>query len=106
MPSTDELEAQSLGQIDADLAQLAAHVDRWIQDRFLESATSTGLTHEDIAGLVTWLRQWHTQFDSYQEAAATLDAAGRPAVKERLVAVHTQIDASISSFVAMAAELT
>jgi hypothetical protein len=105
MASDAELQASQLAQIEADLAELAAHVDRWINDRFLSSDSAAHLSIEDVAGLVAWLRQWHTHFDSYGDTAAALRDAGLPAVTDRLALVRTEIDTSIATFTKMAAAL-
>ncbi len=105
MPSEDELEATELAQIETDLTELATHVKTWIQDRFLASESAEGLNIVDIAGLVTWLRQWQTHFDSYADTASSLVDAGRPAMEARLAQIRTEIDASIANFTDMAAAL-
>jgi D-Tyr-tRNAtyr deacylase len=101
MPSEDELEATGLAQVEADLGQIVAHVTTWISDRFLAQAAPERLNLEDVAGLILWLQQWHLHFESYQGTASSLEAAGRPAMRERLAAIDAQIDASIASFTEM-----
>lgn len=49
MAADSELEAIQLAQIEADLAELAAHVDSWINDRFLSSDSAAHLSIEDVA---------------------------------------------------------
>ena len=105
MPSDDELETDQLTQMEADLAELSGHVDTWIKDRFLTPESVTSLNLEDVAGLITWLQQWHIHFDSYVATAASLDAAGRPATAARLGQIRAEIDNSIATFTQMLANL-
>jgi hypothetical protein len=100
MPSDSEREATVLVQIEADLAELAAHVDTWLQDRFLTSESVAGLNLEDLTGLIVWLRQWQDNFESYRE-----EASGSPAVNTRLDQVHAEIETSIATFKQMAEAL-
>ena len=101
MPSDGELEATLLAQIEADLAELAAHVDRWLQDRFLASESASGLEIEDVIGLIAWLNQWQDHFDSYRDDAASLEAGGHRAVNARLDQVRSEIETSIATFTQM-----
>jgi hypothetical protein len=105
MPSDAELEATLLAQIEADLAELAAHVDTWLQDRFLASESAAGLNLEDVTGLIVWLRQWQDHFESYRDDGSPLAAAGLPAVNTRLDQVRAEIDTSIATFTQMAETL-
>jgi hypothetical protein len=105
MSSDEDLETDQLTQMEADLAELSGHVDTWIKDRFLASESVTGLNLEDVAGLITWLQQWHIHFDSYGDNAASLDAAGRPAAIARLGQIRAEIDNSIDTFTQMLANL-
>ncbi len=105
MPSDGALEATLLAQIEADLAELAAHVDKWLQDRFLASESAAGLNLEDVTGLIVWLRQWQDHFETYRADASALAAAGPSAVNARLDQVHTEIETSIATFKQMAETL-
>ncbi len=87
-------EATQLAQIDADLAQLRAHLDTWLQDRFLSSQEAGGLNLEDVLGLLAWLGQWHSHFDTYT-------ATEYPAVQARLAQIRNEIDNSIATFTDM-----
>jgi hypothetical protein len=98
MSSDGESEAVQLAQIEADLAALTTHIDTWLQDRFLSSESAAALNLEDVAGLVGWLQQWQSHFDSYA-------ATARPAVAARLAQIRTEIDNSIATFTQMAATL-
>ncbi len=99
------LETDQLTQMEADLAELSGHVDTWIKDRFLTADSATSLNLEDVAGLITWLQQWHIHFDSYGDTAASLEAAGRPAAGSRLAQIRAEIDKSIATFTQMLANL-
>jgi len=105
MTSDTETEAAELAQIEADLAELSGHVDRWLTERFLASDTAAEMNLVDVTGLIVWLQQWHTHFDEYAEMAAALAEAGRPAVVERLAQIRIEIDNSIASFTQIAASL-
>jgi hypothetical protein len=105
MPTEDDLETDQLAQMEADLAELSGHVDAWIKDRFLAGESVAGLNLEDVAGLITWLQQWHIHFDSYGDTVAALETAGRPAATLRLAQIRTEIDNSIATFTQMLANL-
>jgi hypothetical protein len=98
MAPDGEADATELARIDADLVQLNTHVNTWLQDRFLSSEDAAGLNIDDVAGLVAWLRQWHTHFDAYS-------GSEDPAVLARLAQIRIEIDNSIATFTEMAASL-
>jgi hypothetical protein len=100
MSSDGEPEATQLEEIEADLVELTSHVNAWLQDRFLSESPDSiaGLNLEDVSGLILWLQQWQTHFDSYAEAAT-------PAATARLAEIRTEIDNSIANFTEMAAGL-
>lgn len=105
MPTDEETESAQLVLIEGHLAEIVAHVDTWINDRFLAADTALPLNLEDVAGLILWLEQWKIQFDSYSNTALRLNDAGRPALAARLGEIRQQIDVSIASFTDMAAGL-
>jgi len=105
MTSAGETEAETLAQIEADLAELTGHVNSWISDRFLASEDAPPLQLEDVVGLIGWLHQWHDHFDGYGDAATALAAEGKPAVVDRLAQIRVEIDNSIATFTDMAANL-
>jgi hypothetical protein len=105
MTSDAGTEASDLAQIEADLAELSGHVDRWITERFLESESPAEMNLVDVTGLIAWLQQWHTHFDGYAETAAKLAAEGRPAMTERLAQIRVEINNSIASFTQIAESL-
>ncbi|HEX3426740.1 MAG TPA: hypothetical protein VHT30_11450 [Acidimicrobiales bacterium] len=105
MATDEETESAQLALIEGHLGEIVAHVDTWINDRFLAAESAVPLNLEDVAGLILWLEQWKIQFDSFADTAARLDGAGRPALAVRLGEIQQQIDVSIASFTDMAAGL-
>lgn len=100
MASDGDLETTLLAQIESDLAELAAHVDTWVKDRFLASDSATALNLEDVTGLIVWLRQWQQHFQEYRQAAGATAV-----VSTRLDQVNAEIETSISTFKQMAETL-
>jgi hypothetical protein len=105
MTSDPETEAAELAQIEADLAELSGHVDRWITERFLAPDSAAEMNLVDVTGLITWLHQWHAHFDGYAGTASALAEEGRPAMADRLAQIRVEIDNSIASFTQIAASL-
>ena len=107
----ESVEGELLAEIEAGLANLSANVDGWINERFLAPAAEGGsapppeLDVADVNGLIAWLGQWHDHFEGFSEDAEKLNEAGRPAVAERLAAIHTEIDKSIENFTQLAQSL-
>jgi hypothetical protein len=102
MPSEAELEASTSEEVEASLNEVAAHLQKWLNDRFVADETAIELTIFDIAGLIAWLNQWKDHFASYAEQADALEASGKPALKARLAQIFTEIDKSIANVGQMA----
>jgi hypothetical protein len=105
MATEAETESQQLAEVDADLAELNDHLNRWLAERFLAPETATELNIEDVSGLILWLQQWQQHFDDYGAMASMLAEAGRPALADRLAQIRAEIDKSIATFTEMAAGL-